>query len=89
MRTCRTEFVTADKFVPVRFDDSGKPVDVAFLTVKRVGEYDYYTKMERHYFTNGNLTIETSATIPLTGITLVHHAAWMRWTNGQTSTRVR
>lgn len=54
----RTEFVTADKFVPVRFDDSGKPVDVAFLTVKRVGEYDYYTKMERHYFTNGNLTIE-------------------------------
>ena len=51
----RTEFVTADKFVPVRFDDSGKPVDVAFLTV---GEYDYYTKMERHYFTNGNLTIE-------------------------------
>ncbi len=33
----RTEFVTADKFVPVRFDDSGKPVDVAFLTVKRVG----------------------------------------------------
>lgn len=54
----RTEFVTADKFVPVRFDDSGKPVDVAFLTIKRVGEYDYYTKMERHYFTNGNLTIE-------------------------------
>ena len=37
----RTEFVTADKFVPVRFDDSGKPVDVAFLTIKRVGEYDY------------------------------------------------
>lgn len=52
------EFVTADKFIPIKFSDSGKPVDLAFLTVKRVGEVDYYTKVERHYFTNGNLTIE-------------------------------
>lgn len=52
------EFITADKFVPIRFSDDGKPLDIAFVTVKRVGVTDYYTKLERHYFTNGNLTIE-------------------------------
>lgn len=52
------EFITADKFIPVQFGDDGNPIDVAFLTVKKVGETDYYTKVERHYFTNGNLTIE-------------------------------
>lgn len=52
------EFVAADKFIPINFSDSGKPVDLAFLTVKRAGEVDYYTKVERHYFTDGNLTIE-------------------------------
>lgn len=54
----KTEFVAADKFIPIRFDDTGHPVDVAFLTVKRIGEYDIYTKLERHYFVNGNLTVE-------------------------------
>lgn len=52
------EFVTADKFVPIRFSDDGKLLDIAFVTVKRVGVTDYYTKLERHYFTNGSLTIE-------------------------------
>ena len=52
------EFVTADKFIPIRFDDSGKLLDVGFLSVKQVGENNYYTRFERHYFVNGNLTIE-------------------------------
>lgn len=52
------EFVSADKFIPIRFDDNGKLLDVGFITVKRAGNNDYYTKFERHYFTNGNLTIE-------------------------------
>lgn len=52
------EFVTADKFIPVKFSDDGKPLDFAFLTVKRTGENDYYTKVERHYFVQRNLTIE-------------------------------
>ncbi len=38
--------------------DDGKPNDIAFLTVKKVGDADYFTRFERHYFTNGNLTIE-------------------------------
>lgn len=54
-----SEFVTADKFIPISFGDDGKPTDVGFLTVKRVGNSDYFTRFERHYLLNGNLTIET------------------------------
>lgn len=55
----KVEFVTADKFVPISFDDDGKPIDVGFFTIKRVGETDIYTRFERHYLREGNLTIET------------------------------
>lgn len=54
-----SEFVTADKFIPIRFGDDGKPTDVGFLTVKRVGDSEYFTRFERHYLLNGNLVIET------------------------------
>ncbi len=54
----RAEFVSADKFVPITFGDNGKPLDIGFLTVKRIGDCDYFTRFERHYFVNGNLTIE-------------------------------
>lgn len=53
----KAEFITADKFIPISFDDDGKPTDIGFLTVKRIGENDYYTRFERHYFVNRNLTI--------------------------------
>lgn len=53
------EYVTADKFIPIKFDDNGKPIDVGFLTVKRAGDQSYFTRFERHYLSNGNLTIET------------------------------
>ena len=54
----KAEFIAPDKFVPISFGDDGKPVDIGFLTTKRVGNNDYYTRFERHYFLNGNLTIE-------------------------------
>lgn len=54
----RSEFITADKFIPIVFGDDGKPVDIGFLTVKRVGENDYYIRFERHYLEQGNLTIQ-------------------------------
>lgn len=54
----KAEYVAADKFIPISFDDSGIPNDIVFLVVKCVGENNYYTRVERHYFTNGNLTIE-------------------------------
>lgn len=53
-----SEFVSADKFIPIRFADDGTLLDVGFLAVKRLGETDWFTKFERHYFVNGNLTIE-------------------------------
>lgn len=56
----KAEFVSADKFIPIRFGDDEKPIDIAFITVKCIGESDYYTKIERHYFLNGNLTIENT-----------------------------
>lgn len=52
------EFVPADKIIPISFGDNGKPHDIAFLTMKKVGDTDYFTRLERHYFVNGNLTIE-------------------------------
>lgn len=52
------EFISADKIIPISFGDNGKPNDIAFLTVKKVGDADYYTRFERHYFVNGSLTIE-------------------------------
>lgn len=52
------EFVSADKIIPISFGGNGKPNDIAFLTVKKVGDTDYFTRLERHYFINGNLTIE-------------------------------
>lgn len=52
------EYVTADKFIPIQFGDDGKPTDVGFLTVRRIGDSDYYTRYEHHYFIDGNLTIE-------------------------------
>lgn len=52
------EYVAADKFIVISFADDVTPNDIAFLVVKCIGENDYYTRVERHYFTNGNLTIE-------------------------------
>lgn len=52
------EFISADKIIPISFGDDGKPNDIAFLTVKKVGDADYFTRIERHYFIDGNLTIE-------------------------------
>ena len=53
----RAEYIAADKFIPITFGDDGKPTDIGFLTIKRMGQNDYYTRFERHYFVNVNLTI--------------------------------
>jgi len=53
-----TECIMADRIIPIRFGDDGKPLDIGFLSTKRVGQSDFYTKFERHYFVDGNLTIE-------------------------------
>lgn len=55
----RAEFISADKFVPVSFDDEGKPSDIMFFTRKKVGENNWFTRVERHYFDEyHNLVVE-------------------------------
>lgn len=53
------EYVTADKIVPISFGDDEKLTSVAILSTKKQGGY-YYTRIEKHYFTNGSLTIENT-----------------------------
>lgn len=52
------ECIAADRIIPIAFGDDGEPLDIGFLSIKRVGQTEYYTRFERHYFINGNLTIE-------------------------------
>ena len=39
----RSEVITADKFIPISFDDTAKPSDIGFFTVKRIVESDHFT----------------------------------------------
>lgn len=41
----KIEYVAADKFIPISFDDNGVLNDIAFLVVKCIGENDYYTRV--------------------------------------------
>ncbi len=52
------ECIPADRIIPIAFGEDGKPQDIGFLSVKRQGESDHYIRFERHYFVDGNLTIE-------------------------------
>lgn len=57
----RSEFVEAGKFIPIHFDGNGKPDDCAFISVKKAGDNQYYTKIERHSIENGFLVIRNQA----------------------------
>ena len=57
----KVEYVAADKFIPIRFDDEGKPNDCMFIQVKRCGASSYYIRTERHDIVNGNLRIRNKA----------------------------
>lgn len=57
----KTEYITADKFIPVHFDDTGKPDDCLFIQVKQNGVSDYYIRAERHDIREGNLRIRNKA----------------------------
>jgi A118 family predicted phage portal protein len=57
----KIEYVTADKFIPIHFDDTGKPDDCMFIQVKRQGTSQYYIRTERHDIRDGNLRIRNKA----------------------------
>lgn len=57
----KVEYITADKFIPIHFDDTGKPDDCMFIQVKRQGTSQYYIRTERHDIRDGNLRIRNKA----------------------------
>ena len=59
--TDKAEYITADKFIPIHFDDTGKPDDCMFIQVKRCGVSNYYIRTERHDIRDGNLRIRNKA----------------------------
>lgn len=56
----RVEFVTADNFIPVKFDN-GKPVDCIFIERKQIDDTKYYHRLERHILDSNGLTITNTA----------------------------
>lgn len=56
----RVEYVTADSFIPIRFD-SGRPVDCVFIERKQINENKFYHRLERHALTSAGLTITNKA----------------------------
>lgn len=56
----KVEYITADRFIPIHFDDAGKPDDCLFLQIKPKGN-KYYIRAERHSIRTGSLTISNRA----------------------------
>ena len=55
------EFVTADKFVPISFDDAGDITACVFVSRKKVKDDSFYTRFELHELTKEGLHIHNWA----------------------------
>lgn len=55
------EFITADEFIPISFDEKGRLIDVIFVQLKTVSEKEYYRRFERHSLHDKVLTISNRA----------------------------
>jgi A118 family predicted phage portal protein len=55
------EYVAADRFVPVRFDHAGRPVEIIFVDIRRLDENKYAIRIEHHDLRDGLLTITNRA----------------------------
>lgn len=56
----KVEYVTADRFVPIAYDERERLIDVVFVENQKRGE-DYYHRLERHSLRDNILTITTGA----------------------------
>ena len=56
----RIEYVTADNFIPIRFDN-GRPTDCVFIERKQINENKFYHRLERHTLMPAGLTITNKA----------------------------
>lgn len=57
----KVEYVTADRFIPLAFDDEDKLVKVCFIDRKQIEEDDIYYRFETHSLEKGVLTITHKA----------------------------
>lgn len=59
----KVEYITADRFIPIEFDDRGRLVNVVFVQVKKLADDDFYHRFEQHNFkaNDGTLTITNIA----------------------------
>lgn len=59
----KVEYITADRFIPIEFDDRGRLVNVVFVQVKKLADDDFYHRFEQHDFNAdaGTLTITNAA----------------------------
>lgn len=59
----KVEYITADRFIPIEFDDRGRLVNVVFVQVKKLADDDFYHRFEQHDFkpNAGTLTITNTA----------------------------
>lgn len=59
----KVEYITADRFIPIEFDDRGRLVNVVFVQVKKLADDDFYHRFEQHNFkvNDGTLTITNTA----------------------------
>lgn len=55
------DFVGPDRFIPIRFSDTGKLLDVAFVQTLRKSDTEKYYRIERHTLNGGMLTITNRA----------------------------
>ena len=59
----KVEYITADRFIPIEFDDRGRLVNVVFVQVKKLADDNFYHRFEQHDFKvlDGSLTITNTA----------------------------
>lgn len=57
----RVEYIAQGDFVPIRFDSTGRLLDVIFIECRKKGDTDVYRRLERHSVTGDKLTITNRA----------------------------
>lgn len=57
----KVEFVPADRFIPLAFDDEDNLVKVCFIDTKYIADDNIYYRFEKHNFSDGVLTISHKA----------------------------
>lgn len=55
------EYITANKFIPIRFDSRGRLTNVVFIEVKKISDASFYFRLEQHKLENKILTITNKA----------------------------